>query len=371
MDQTPRSSHSTEKAYPTLVAIACTVALFLFATNCVFSNVTALSYITLCAFFAFAVITTRSKPVMIALAIPAALGLLWIPITSLSLFFAGIGIIAIVATTIRNKQYGLLLALPVAYGVCIAVSGDPLPSLGAFFFLPPALVMGILLQKKAKRGTLVAATAGSLLLIPAVTLIAFAYNETGTVSLSFFTDYIGAFRDALIPEMVALFEEVGLANTEEALLAGFNAVVRLLPALCIILCEILAYLASMLAIQLADTDKEHPLPLHTRFLRMETTSAVVFLAALLFYFLLQGMDGNAGVLWISALNLVLILAPGLALQELMLFVERFRARRAGILLPLLLFFFTGMLFPLLLALLGAFHLIRESRIRRKGNGDNI
>lgn len=368
MSQTPSTA---EKSYRTLMAFVLTLATLLFAVNCALADVTALSYITLAAFFAFAVIATRSKALVIAVAAFAVFGSLMLPVWTVSYLLSGIGTVAAVAAAIRNKRYFVLLALPAAYGICLAVGADPIAALGTLVFLPPALVLGILLRKNVKNGTLIASTATCLFLLPVVALVALVYKETGTVSLSFFTDYIEAFRDAFVPEMSAMFEELGMPNAQEALLQGFNLAVRLLPAISIIMCELVAYLAVLLGIALADTDKEHPLPVHTRIFRMETASAVMFLIALVFSFLLQGTDGTAGVLWISAYNLFLILLPGLALQELLLFVAKFRAGQVGIFFPLLLVIFAGALLPALLALMGAFYLIRDSRSRRKRNGDDI
>lgn len=368
MNQTPSTA---QRSYRTLMAFVLATATLLFAVNCALADVTALSYITLAAFFAFAVIATRSKVLVIVFAACAVLGCLIFPVSTVSYLLSGIGTVAALASAIRNKRYFVLLALPAAYGVCLAVSGDPIASLGTLVFFPPALVLGILLRKNVKNGTLIASTAGCLLLLPTVALVAVAYQETGTVSLSFFTDYIMAFRDALIPEMSVMFETLGVPNAEEILLQSFNAVIRLLPAIAIIMCELVAYLAVLLGIVLADTDQDSPLPVHTRVFRMETASAVVFLVALVLSFFLQGMDGTAGVLWISAQNLYLILLPGLALQEILLFVSKLRTGQVGIFLPLLLILFAGALLPALLALLGAFHLIRDSRSRHERNGDDI
>lgn len=368
MNQSPTT---TERSYRTLMAFVLALAILLFAVNCAFADLPVLSYITLAAFFAFAVITTRSKALVIVLIAFAVLGGMTLPLWTVSYLLSGIGTVAAAAAAIRGKRYFILLALPAAYGICLAVSGDPIASLGALVFSPPALVLGILLRKNAKNGTMIASTAGCFLLLPAVALVAVAYQETGTVSLTFFTDYIMAFRDALIPEMSVMFEELGVPDAEELLLQSFNAVIRLLPAICIITCELLAYLAVLLGTALADTDKEDPLPAHSRAFRMETVSAVIFLVALVLSLLLQGMSGTAGVLWISAQNLYLILMPGLALQQLLLFIAKFRAGRIGIFLPLLLIIFAGALLPVLLALMGAFHLIHASRAERKGNGDDI
>lgn len=371
MNPTPPQTRKTESTYQTLMAIVCAVALLLFLVNCVFFEVAVLAYLTLVAFFAFTAIATRSKGTVITLAVFAGLGFLTTPVSTVSYLVSVVGIIAIVASAIRKGQYLTLLAIPVAYGICFAVSGDPVASLGALVFLPPAIVMGVLLRKKVKRGTLITSTAGCLLLLPVVSLVSLAYAETGTVSVTFFTDYLFAIRDALIPQMVSLFEEAGMPDTEEILLQGFNAVFRLLPALLIIVCEVLAYLASTLGISLADTDKAHPLPHHTRFLRMETTSAVVFLIAFLLSFALQGTSGATGVVWISAQNLCLILLPALALQELVFFADRFREGRVNILFPILFVILAGISLPLLLALMGAVHVIRNNRSRRVGNGDDI
>lgn len=358
-------------AYQSLITTVCAIALLLFLIHCALVEVAVLSYAVLVAFFAFAVVATRSKTVVVALAIPAALGFLCMPISSVAYFLSGIGIIAIVAVAIRKGQYLSLLAIPVAYGVCLAIVGDPVFSLGTLTFVPPAIVMGVLLRKDAKRGTLIASTAGCIAILPVITLAALAYGETGTISLSFFTDYVTALRDALIPEMVAMFETAGVANTEQILLAGFNTVIRLLPAILIILCEILAYLASVLGIALVGSGKDSPLPLHTRVLRMETVSAIVFLIALALSLLLQGMQGTAGVVWISAQNLTLILLPGLAIQELLLFVAKLRAGRASIFFPIIFVIFAGFMLPVLLALMGAVRLIRDSRSFHNNNGDGI
>lgn len=360
-----------ENTYQTLMAIISAVALLLFSVNCAFFEVAVLSYVTLAAFFAFATIATRSKGTVITLAVFAVLSALSAPVSMVSYLLSGIGVIATVSAAIRKGQYLTLIAIPAAYGVCFAVSGDPVASLGALVFLPPAIVMGILLRKKAKRGTLVAIPAGCLLLLPVISLVSLAYAETGTVSISFFTDNLFAIRDALIPELAALFEEAGMPNTEEVLLQSFNLVLRILPALCIIVCEILAYLAGTLGLALADTDKENPLPFHTRLLRMETASAIVFLIMFLLAFAMQGMSGNAGVVWVSALNLCLILMPALALQELIFFAERFRAGQANILFPIIFVILSGIFLPFLLALMGAVHVIRNNRSRRVGNGDDI
>lgn len=358
--------------YQTLMTVVCTVALLLFLVNCAFFQVAVLSYLTLGAFFAFAAVTTRSKGVVIPLAVFAGLGILSMPVAMVSYLVAGIGAIAVIAAAIRKGQYLTLLAIPAAYGVCVAVSGDPIGALGALVFLPPAVVMGVLLRKEAKRGTLIAATAGCILLLPIVSFAILAYTETGTVSLTFFTDYFFAFRDAFIPEMIAAFEEVGAptADLEEILIQGFDAILLLFPALLVIACEIPAFLASVLGVALADT-REHPLPLRTRYFRMETTSAVIFLIALVLGILLQGTDDTLGVIWISAQNLYLILLPALALQELFFFAERFRAGRVNLFFVVLFIALANVSLPYFLAVLGAFHLIRDSRLRHRRGGDDI
>lgn len=368
MNQTPSTA---QRSYRTLMAFILAIASLLFSVNCALADVTALSYVSLAAFFAFIVVTTRSKILVIAFGAFAVFGSTMLPVWMVSYLLSGIGMIAAIAAAIRNKHYFVLASLPLAYGVCLAISADPITALGALVLLPPALVFGILLRRNAKQGTLIASIAACLLLLPVAALTVLVYQETGSVSLAFFTDYIEAFRDAFIPEMSVMFEELGVENAEEILLESFNSVIRLLPAISIITCELVAYLAVLLGVSLADTDKENPLPAHTCSFRMETASAVVFLASLVLSFLLQGTTGTTGVLWISAQNLYLILLPGLALQELLLFVDKLRARKASILLPLLLVVFLGALLPALLALLGAFYLIRDSRSHSKGNSDDI
>lgn len=352
-----RPEPSASAAYPkSITAIIHALALLLFAWGGVFNDIPLFSYLLILVFFVFVAITTRSKAVFLLLALPGIAGFLFLPVSALALFYAAIGVIGVTASVIRQKMCLLLLAFPVAYGIAFAMVGDPVQAVGTLIFLPPALVMGVLLKKEARRGNMIALGTAALLVLVAGALAAFVYTKTGTVTAEALLTIIEDIRKALIPEMLPLFEEMGMPMSEELLSEAFHAVILLLPAAAVVICELISYLGSLLGVWLAIAAQD-TLPLRTAVFRMEPVSAILFLLAGLVT-LLAPVDGMVGPI---AHNLYIILLPGLALGEIFSVAAGLHEKRARMapMLLILICILAGGILPDLLALLGAFGLIKS------------
>ncbi len=345
-------------AYPKAVrVISYTLALLLFSLSAVFADVPLFPYIVIVAFFVFAAALTLTIAEMVLLALPALVGFLALPAAGLALFYAAIGTIALTLAAVRQKMYLVFLAVPAAYGIAFAVTGDLTGAAGVLIFALPTLVMGVCFEKNAKRGSIIVLGTASLLLLLAGAVAAFLYAETGAVSLAALKSILTAVRDALIPEMLGLFAEMGTPVPEELLTEALNTVILLLPAIAVIVCETIAYFGSMLAVALISA-VGIPLPAQTSVFLMEPVSAIVFLVAGLVT-LFAPADSIVGPI---AHSLYMILLPGLAVGKIYTFCSLMYVKQNRT-SPLLFFFLLiplGCIMPDFFAILGAFGLIKRA-----------
>ncbi len=353
-------NHGSARISPPLFSLVAGGALLLFLLGVPFMNVPVFPYITLIIFFVFLTVLTRSKGVVILFALPAVLGFLVFPVETMSLFFSAIGAIGVIALSLRLKQYLVLLAAPAAYSIAFAVTLDPIHAIGALVFLPPALLVGILYANNAKRGTLIAAAVGSLFALLAIGFCLLVYLDRGSLSAETILAFIEEFKSLLLGEITAMFAELEMPVPTESLSGAFDAVLRLMPAILIIVCEVIGYFATLLALVLTKAHGDDTVPIRTSAFIMEPVSAVVFLiAALIALFSMSA----GGVLGLTAQTLFLILAPGFALCEVLAYVAQMRTGlRISPFFLILLIIVAGSFLPMLLAFMGAFRILRNRRI---------
>ncbi len=353
MSRTPKAN---------ILLLACAIALPLFMLGGLFSNIFGLSLAVLIAFLVLGALAGFSKGTLIAIGCATLFYCVNdLPLGLIGRLFSVIGVLCTVGIIIAFGKYLYLLTLPIGYGIALLICGNPILALGTLVFLPPAFVLGIMVKKGCRQSNIILGTTACFVLLFAGALAAWLYTKSGTLSLDYLTNVIKETRELFISEMLLAFEETGIAMTEDILREASSLTIGLLPAMLILIFELAVYPAVRTTTGTCHRLGEKKPSPSTMVLRLETVSAILFLAAIV---LMLFADG---VFMLVLGNLILLLLPAFALVEIISIVAQIRL---GI-MPLSPFFiililcFAGSLLPMLLALLGAIHTITANRTRNR------
>ncbi|MBE6662461.1 MAG: hypothetical protein E7606_04175 [Ruminococcaceae bacterium] len=403
-----------ENARPRLplgASLLLTFCLVFFMSFSVSTEVVLCRYMVVLVFAILLLVAVRSKLVTWLLALPCLLAFLGAGVSAdLPLIICAIAVMAFGGFAIRAMHPMLVALAPaLAYLLAFALTGDAIRSLSVLTFVPLAIVVAIALRLKLSRTASIALFSVSIVVYAAIALL-LVLPEGFTISAEGITNFISQFREFFVKEFTALAatEEyaamlgsiatrdtatlvnfvfrllsaivivvlemlghfmgliAGSITTEEAA-ALVNLVFRLLPAIVIVVVNTIAYLVGLIAVSLHSTQfPEHPLPKSCLAFRMSGVSALLFLVSFLATYLLVGKSDIVGILSLSALNLFVILTPGLALCGVLRVFMLIRQKRflSPILLIVLLIWFASSLLTVL-SFIGAFTILRAERLEKR------
>ncbi len=372
MNEMPKSGKLRLPFAPSLFL---TVALAFFMAFCAFPEVTLYRYTVVLVFVLLLFIAVRSRPVTVLTAIPCLLAFFSAELSpDLTFLLCAIAVIGYGGFAIVSMHPMLVIAAPVAsFLLALGITGDLMRAFSTLILVPFALVVALALRLKLSRTASIAALSATLLVGFGVALLFVLLPRGGSLSVEAIRDLVLSLRDTLCAELAAVADYAAASGllaktlTEQDLLPLVNSALRLLPATLIVAVEILSYLGCLIAITLrASQFPNAELPAECRIFRMSAPSAVLFLVSFALSLLPLGKNDTVGVLLISALNLFVILLPGLALCGAIRILIAFRERRAfpPLLLILLCLWFASAI-PTILAFLGAFTILRTEKTLRK------
>lgn len=367
MNSTQKKEHLR---LPIPTSLLLTVSLMFFMSFFAFPEVTLYRYMVVLVFALLLFIAVRSRLVMLLAAPPCLLAFLGAegsPI--LPLLLCTIAVIGFGGFAAQAIHPLILAATPVlAYLLALGITQDPSRSLSVLLLIPATLVLALALRHKLSKTASIAAVAVALS-ATVLALVLFALLSAGTVpDVAFVSDLITSFREQFVSEFMSAANSAELSSvlgnvTRESVSTLVNAFLRLLPAILIVIVEILSYFACLIAVTLRNTQfPEHPLPHTCLAFRMSAVSAVLFLISFVLSLLPAGNSDTVGVLLVSAMNLFVILLPGLALCGVLRLLVSFRQKRflSPILLFLLFLWFSSLI-PTILALIGAIAILRTEK----------
>ena len=364
---------------PLAPSLLLTLALVFFMAFCAFPEVVLCRYMVVLVFVLLLFLAVRSRLVTALSIIPCVMAFLTADSSpSLVLLLCAVAIIGYGGFAIAAVHPILVAATPVAaYVLGYVITGDPMHALSTLTLAPFAIVAAVSLRLRLSRTASVAAVAAALL-VGFCALIAFTViSGGGSLSADAIHAFVLSVKELLIREVTSLaetaeFSAVLSGVTAEAVTATVNSVFRLLPAMLIVPIEILSYLACLIAITLRGSQfPEETLPVRCRLFRMSAPSAILFLASLALSLLPAGKSDAFGILLVSALNLTVILVPGLALCGAIRIFTSFRQKR--VLSPRLLIIFClwfSSLLPTILACVGAVSILRTEKIWQEDQASN-
>ena len=286
----------------------------------------------------------------------------------LSLIFA-VGGGGFLISVLPKKALALCLLIPAAaYGITAAVTLDPLSGCLALIPFPALIALGLGTRHSASREDgltrvgVICLTSVTLLVTLAVTVLLVLVLSMDGFRLESLPTYFEDFREAYIRELIAEYnlqlesleippntppevvEVLTQKMTYKEAANMVNTVVSLLPCVLITLINIIATLAQLLLQSaLRAFGHEASITDRVKVFRMSLLSCVVFtvafFGALGFWMdLIAGSESSLG--GVIALNLCVILLPGLALAGLLRIVEWIKKkspRGVGCLLTALIF----------------------------------
>ncbi|MBO5306139.1 MAG: DUF2232 domain-containing protein, partial [Clostridia bacterium] len=319
----------------------------------------------------------RSRLVIALAAIPCLLAFFSADISPiLPLLISAVAIIGLGGFAIAEAHPLILSAAPIcAYVLALVLTGDAVSSLSVLIFLPIAVVVALTLSFELSRTSSIIATSVSVLVYATVALL-LVLPEGVSFSYEAFSDYIVTLRTALTEGFMTLFETEELSFmagqiNEETISSMIYLTLRLFPAAVIVGIEILAYFSCLIAVSARSSQfPEQPLPQTAVAFRMSSASATLFLICFVLSLFPTGRSDTVGILLLTALNLFVILLPGLALCGALRILEFFRQRSSFsliVIIILLLWFSTSI--PMILAFVGAFSTIRKERLAKRSSED--
>ncbi len=365
-----------ENARPRLplgASLLLTFCLIFFMSFSVSTEVVLCRYMVVLAFALLLLIAVRSKLVTWLLALPCLLAFLGAGVSAdMPLILCAIAVMSFGGFAIRAMHPMLVVAAPtLAYLLAFVLTGDAIRSLSVLVFVPLALVVAIALRLKLSRTASIVLLSVAILVYVAVSLM-LVLPEGVAFSAEELANFITQFREMFVKEFMTLaaaeeYSAVVGTVTEEDVIAIVNTLFRLLPALVIVVLNTFSYFVGLIAVSLhASQLPDHPLPKSCLGFRMSGVSAVLFLVSFLATCFPAGKSDTVGILLLTALNLFVILTPGLAVCGALRVFMLIRQKRflSPIFLIVLLIWFAPSL-PTVLAFIGTFAILRAERLAKR------
>ncbi len=242
-----------------------------------------------------------------------------------ALVFSIIGAVSLLACLMHKASSRAATVFPILLTVAVYlcasfVLGNFIVSLICLAFLPAAMILAVCLSKKVLRvGTICAVSIG--LLLPMLALIIywiFVWHKGNFAALPAaidgMRDLLSALVEQFLEQFIAQVEELGTLevsiNTSEISELTISLVFNLLPAIVITTANLLAFmLQAFTASMLSGSDEDRPRLISLYAFKMSTASAIIYLIFLVLYAMFA--DEAEYMLAMAALNLIIILTPGL------------------------------------------------------------
>jgi hypothetical protein len=350
------------------------LSLIFFLSFFAFTEVVLCRYMVVAVFVLLLFIAVRSRLVTVLSILPCLLAFAGAESSPLmSILLCTVAVIGFGGFAVHTVRLPIVISIPVLSFLLVwAVTNDPMQALWILILVPVAVTSALAMRYKLTRTGAVAAVAVVLCVITVIFLYA-ALIPSGTVlTKELIGQTIAEFRDAVaeqfskVPESMALAESMG-GISEEDIRNVLNSALRLLPAVFIIMLELVAYLGCLIAVTLRSKQfPEHPLPEKCLSFRMSAVSAVLFLICFVLSLLPMGSSDATGIALITALNLFVILQPGLAVCGILSLLASFKRNRGcfPIFILVLSVWFISVI-PTILALIGAVAVLRtEKQVNR-------
>ncbi len=366
-----------QKNHPRLstgMSLLLALSLMFFMSFSAFTEVKLYRYMVVLVFVLLLFIAVRSKLVTILAALPCLLAFLGAEASpDLPLLLCAVAVIGFGGIAIETVHPLILSAAPVlSYLLAFGLTGDPIRALSILAFVPVAAVLALALHFRFSRTASIAAVSVAIFVCAALALMFISPYKENLLSSEFIDNFIATHRELLTTELMSMADSAEFSSvlgnvTQDDIASLTNTFLRLLPAILVVAVETVAYFACLIAVSLRSSQlPEHPLPPKCLAFRMSAVSAVLFLVSFVLLLLPTGNSDAIGIVLVTAMNLVLILMPGLAVCGVLRILASFYQKRAfsPILLIILLIWFSYLL-PAILAFVGAFAILRTEKAARK------
>jgi len=248
------------------------------------------------------------------------------------------------------KHFYLVFLIPaIGFGISYAVSGDWRLSLLSLAFVPAGILLAIATVGAKPRTTAICFTAAGFLLSLLTLIAVWVYLQTGGLGRGHFLAVIEGIKNAVMQQIEPIREEIfalakesqnpaamQLAETFAAMYSEETIVqmMRLVPAVAVVACSILAFNAQLLlGMNYFTTGLGELVPKQARIFTMSLTAAVLYCASFLLLVFMPTGSLAAAV----TQNVSLILMPGLALLGIRGLAVSFSKARGGMRVFLILF----------------------------------
>lgn len=363
MDQT---NSATRPRLPIGASLLLALSLLYFMCFFAFAEVLLCRYIAVGVFALLILLVVRSKVVTVLCILPCLLAFMGAEGSAfMPLVISTVAIIGFGGFAIHTVRLPIVITIPVLS--CLLAwlaTGSTTQALLTLLFIPAAVASALAMRYKLTRTGAVAAVSVVLCIIT-VLLLYFSLVPSGThLTREWIAQTISQFRDTVTEEFFKVTPPENMINvTEEFIHLVINSALRLLPAILIVAVELIAYLGCLITVTLRATlFPNDPLPGKCLGFRMSAVSAILFLLSFVLSLLPIGDSDSVGIALVTALNLFVILQPGLAACGVLSLLASFR-RRGGcfpILVLVLAFWFISLI-PTILAFIGAFAVLRTEK----------
>lgn len=268
----------------------------------------------------FSAAVLRSRLLSLIVGIPAALSFLstssFIPVASIAaiIFLVALGAVAL----LRVNKIFVVGCFLIAFVASALITGDTITSAAMLPFALCALLLAVALAKGMRRASAICLVAAGLLVGYALIAVVGIYRFGGQIS----TEMLSALVDEAYTIMLEAFrestalleEEMRAMMTVEVFNAAFDSMLCTLPAGCIIVISVMAFLAHALSFMLSvATGYAEKIPEASRPFVLSPVTAILYVVSFLLMIFAPYMGDSSGLLLLTAQNMTLILMPALLL----------------------------------------------------------
>lgn len=327
------------KAFP-LALILISVTVCLSFAGAFQSEAFALCTLTVCA--VMLLLFAKSIPCILLIALPCAISFLYISDIRVAAFYCSaimaIGLGAFAVSFIKHPAV-LLCIIPVAYGLSLLVSRNPVQSLLCLIYVPAIAALAHFLKVRRTRIQticLVSITFALTLLAALLAYIAFTQRSLSPDAIKASADLV--YEKVLshsvtqYAELAAIYEAKGISAAEAGLTVGDArlyaiSVFGILPALSIALINIIVFSANRLTLTLFTTSGQiYRIGFKSLLFSMSPISALIYIVAYV-VMAISSASGN-DMIALTAQNIYIILLPGLVLIGFFSLLGRNRTGKA-------------------------------------------
>ena len=242
---------------------------------------------------------------------------------------------------IAYRSVPAIAAVPViAYLISFAITKNPVHALISLAPFPAAVAMGYSFRKELSSVPRICRISGATVVTLVAGAVIYIIYKYGYISMSLIEDIFNGIRQnatdiltARINEMLNSIYGSAAGDTSSIMseiAATANGILNYVPAVIIIFCNVMAFLAdrSGIAVCVSTAKLQDRIKPGFTLFRMSVVSAAVFIVA---YLTALFCGGYSEIVSVAAGNIALVLEPGLAMIGIATFAARlFGSRRTGI-----------------------------------------